>query len=168
MHNPFLWPGNHSITCYSSFMEQLYSIPAKLLSPVLLVLILLMLSTILVFSYLRKVEGFNPSLLVGCTVCALLIPSVSHDYALSFLAAPVVTLLCLVRPNEAGAPVSRIGQKVAVLIISFAYFSTVFSVFNKPAPTVLFSLATPMLILILLATVALFVMDKENERHQGS
>ena len=43
--------------------------------------------------YRQKQNGINPFLLLACTIGALLIPSVSNDYKLSILAAPVAIFL---------------------------------------------------------------------------
>ncbi|MCX8037573.1 MAG: DUF2029 domain-containing protein [Candidatus Sumerlaeia bacterium] len=163
MSDPSLWPGNHSIHCFSVTAQQMLHIPGALLSPVLYLATLALLATIMVLSVRRNWEGFHPHLLVGCTIGALIIPSLSHDYTLSFLPAPLAMFFSRTWSATEGTPRELWVWKALVFLIALAYSTTVFSIIHKEAVCgPFFSMATPALLLILLAATMLFVMDKPH------
>jgi hypothetical protein len=87
---------------------------------------------IILQTYRQKQNDMNPLLLLACTIGALVIPSVSYDYTLSILAAPVAIVFLNSRflENE-NATHRKILSIVLLLIYSFAYSSTLFPSTNK-------------------------------------
>jgi len=96
-------------------------------------------------------------LLLACTIGALLIPPVSHDYKLSILAAPVAILLSEMSSYTEGAIRSprHFLTMMLVFILSFAYSTTLFSYTNKP---LFMAYNFPALMTMLLVTTCLSIM----------
>jgi len=115
----------------------------------------LCLISILYYSYRKNNKGFNIYLLVICAIGALMIPSASVDYKLPLLIGPVAITL-------ANLPSLRSHTKQAVLIflllvISFAYWSTLYPFTVKPY---LISRNFPALFVLLLSVTFLFFLLK--------
>ncbi len=159
IENPFPWLGNHSLLSYAGFVQATWKIPQSILLPALTAATLAMLGAMIGFSIARKVEGFNPYLLVGCTLAALVIPAVSHDYTLSFLAGPMAILFGRLR-LDGGGRWSAWAVRVVVLAVSFAYSTTLFSIYHKREVCALpLAMATPMLLAMLLGVTLLFLAE---------
>jgi hypothetical protein len=139
--HPFVWVFNHSIRSFVIVYSKIaqdhgwvgvnqYSHLAQI---ALLAIISVCIFLILLQTYRQKQKGINPLLLLACTLGALLIPPLSHDYKLSILAAPVAILFLndTLRENTRGTCL-RIIFIVLILIFSAAYSSTLFSYTNKP------------------------------------
>ena len=134
-----LWNPNHSI---QSFSRQpvgyrpfgiFFQNPSRV-EIVILIIVFICFLLILYQAYRQKYAGINPYLLLACTLAALLIPTTSHDYTLSFLAAPIAILFTDRKMIDLTA--ERIKPFFAQLLIYFsiAYSSTLFSYTNKPPP----------------------------------
>jgi hypothetical protein len=86
---------------------------------------------ILLASMSRKRAGVDGALMLACTVLALVLPAVSHDYTLALLAGPMAIYL-----GQVGTftdPKRQAVTNLLVLILSLAYSSTLFSYVYKPA-----------------------------------
>lgn len=139
--DPGIWTGNHSIRSFVTLFSKIaydhgwvwvtqYSGLAQI---VLLAITIIFMSLILCQTYRLKQKGINPFLLLACTIGALLIPSASHDYTLSFLATPVAVLFSNKRFwDRANSPSQHIFIIEMLFIFSAAYSSTLFSYANKP------------------------------------
>jgi hypothetical protein len=116
---------------------------------------------IMIQAYRQKQNGVNSYLLLACTIGALLIPPVSHDYKLSILAAPVVILLSEMASFFEGSIRSRRHFIIMMLVftLSTAYSTTLFSYTNKP-PILAYNF--PALITMLLATTCLSIMSRSK------
>lgn len=141
--NPDIWIGNHSIHSYISILGQSLSAKGfKWLSTnseffisFILIFIIAFILLSLYNSYKNKISGFNSNLLLVCTIGALLIPSVSHDYKLPILIAPLIIYL-----NSKECPFlqrkTSNSKNFFVLLFTFifsvAHSSTLFSFTNKP------------------------------------
>ena len=162
---PFIWIGNHSIHSFVTLASNKASEHGwawvNQFSG-LVQLILLAITGVLIFMIMRKAyqqkeNGFNSYLFLALTIGALIIPSVSHDYKLSILAAPVAVLFSNrstfsekdIRPRQ------RIIFILLILILSASYSSTLFSFTNKPF---LLQNNFPALFSILLAITGLSLM----------
>jgi hypothetical protein len=138
-----VWQGNHSIFSFTEYVSRkageqgldwgsLFSSPMKF---TLLALTLVCIAAVVVQAYRRNEGGLNANLLLACVVGALLIPSVSHDYKLSILAAPaVLALLDSERffSQRHLKPARRFVFIALTLVFALAYSSTLFSYLNKP------------------------------------
>lgn len=138
-----VWQGNHSIFSFAEYVSRkageqglawadMFSSPMQY---VLLALTLVCIVAILIQAYRRKEGGLNADLLLACSLGALLIPSVSHDYKLSLLAAPAaLALLDSERFFSQGGlkPIQRFVFIALTLVFALAYSSTLFSYRNKP------------------------------------
>lgn len=114
-------------------MEQLHLLQQYtwLLQAILLLFVGICLSLVLFKAFKQKATGLNPYLLLVCTIGALLIPSVSHDYKLTLLAGPMAIILqkdVISRQSLQTA----LASVLLILIGSFAYSTILFSYTNKP------------------------------------
>lgn len=156
MKHPYVYWGNHSIQAYASLIEQYYHAPKGIIAPAVLVIYALLLGTLLLVAWKRNIKGFNPFLLLGCTIGALILPAVSHDYALTYLAAPAAILAGSIQNLR------RPDRKLALLALSGAYFCTIFSIALKSAYIdLIFANNLPALMLLLAATVWLCLTDRD-------
>lgn len=113
---------------------------------------------IILRSYQLNFKGFNPFLLMACTISALIIPSVSNDYKLSLLIASTAILLANLQNT------SERGRKVIfyalTFILTLAYWSTNYPYVLKPE---LLSRNFPALIIMLITLLPLFhLWTKDN------
>ena len=166
--NPAIWVGNHSLCSFVTGASKTaaehgcarvneYSGLAQF---ALLAIIALCIFLIMLQAYRQKQKGINPHLLLACTLGALLIPSVSHDYKLSILAAPVALLLSNNRLwTRAMSPRLNMIFIVLPFIFSAAYSSTLFSFTNKP---LILQNNFPALFTMLLAITFLSLMSKQS------
>jgi len=167
----FLWNGNHSLANFVlNFVKDGYGLfpqktvlflqqNAKLLEWSLLFLIAFCLLSIIFHLYRNGRTGFNPYLLLVCTLCALVIP-VSVDYTLPMLAAPLAIFLGSA-PGLMGSPVKKIVSVILVLGISLSYASLLYPFKYKPY---FLNNSFPALFLILVAaTCYYFLQGKESQ-----
>ena len=138
----FLWSGNHSVGNFVfNFVIDGFGIisdknilflqqNAKLFERLLIIIITLCLVSIIVYVYRNRITGFNPYLLLACTLCALIIP-VSIDYTLPMLVAPMAILLGSV-PRLEGSIGNKTISILLVLVASFSYTSLLFPFKYKP------------------------------------
>lgn len=167
--NPYIWVGNHSIR---SFVTLVSNVASKygwawingysgLVQLALLAIITVCIFLIILQAYQQKQNGINSHLLLACTIGSLLIPSVSHDYKLSILAAPVAILFSDMSSfsQRAIRPRQRLIFILLLFILSAAYSSTLFSFTNKP-----FILKNnfPALVTMLFAITCLSVTSKPS------
>jgi len=167
--HPYIWTGNHSIRSFVKLFNDFVSKKGWTwinqysgLVQLLLVAITCVCIFLIIFLLYRKREnGINPYLLLACTIGALILPSVSHDYKLSILTAPVAVLM--LDKHFFSLKGLRLHQHIfsisMIFIISFAYFSTLFSYTNKPS---IITNNFPALMTILLATTFLFLVNERK------
>jgi uncharacterized membrane protein len=131
--SPSLWVGNHSAV---SFALQLLPSHAQPLELAILAIFGLGFLYALRTSYVNRLPGLNPFLFLVSFIGALIVPSVSHDYTLSLLVAPVAIFLnSLEMPN--GERLHRGLGLLFVFLMSFAYSSTLFSFETKYSPQII-------------------------------
>jgi hypothetical protein len=139
--DPTVWAGNHSIQAFVTLALQY--LPrhggawlepyAGLLQFGLLLVVLACLLAVVAAASRGNKPGVNAHLLLACALAALVLPAVSNDYTLAVLAAPAGAFF-LANPSpdaSAGRPL-RAARVGAVMIMSLAYASTLFSSTNKP------------------------------------
>jgi len=120
---------------------------STLLQNLLFTLIGLCLAFAMIRAYKLRLSGIDPYLLLVCTISALLIPSVSHDYKLAITAGPIMLAL-QESPSIKRYFWLRLLALLCTWIILFAYATTIFSYTNKPF---LLWNNFPMLMLILIS-----------------
>jgi hypothetical protein len=108
-------------------------------------------------AYRQRRRGLDSHLLMACAIGASLLPSISNDYELSILAAPVAMLL--VEVIEFGAEPdgqwpARGLAALCILAFSAAYSSTLFSFAQKPSELIVAN-ACPALLTMLGAVTVL-------------
>jgi len=136
MVNPAIWTGNHSIRSFVTIFSLIaynhgwvwanqYSGFAQI---TLLAIVIIFIFLIMFQIYRQKQKGINPYLLLACTIGALIIPSASQDYTLSFLAAPVAVLISAKRFwDRDDSSRQQLFFIEMLFIFSAAYSSTLFS-----------------------------------------
>ena len=127
-----------------------------------LFLILLVSCFVLVIGRIikRKENGLNPYLLLISTIAALIIPSVSNDYKLSILIAPMSLVFCGL--TEIMDPKKKSYSILLVLLASLAYWTTLYPATVKPE---YLGRNFPALIIILISITALhFLVPSTIER----
>jgi hypothetical protein len=135
--NPFVSVKNHSIQSFIRHPVEYRPLGIYFQNPnrveiVMLIIVFICFGLILYQAYRRKYDGMNPYLLLACTLVALLFPTTSHDYTLSFLAAPIAVLFTDRRMlNQAEERIKPFFAQL-LLYFSIAYSSTLFSYTNKP------------------------------------
>lgn len=165
------WNGNHSL---KGFVHHLALDGFRLFEPgtltifkqyqglieiLFLVIIGICLLSVLVSSYSQNESGPNPNLLLICTICAMIIPSISNDYKLPILTAPMAIALSSLSLPDRGP--RKIFSILLVVIISIAYWSTQYPFTIKPY---FLTRNFPALFIILIAVTALsFVAPHKSE-----
>ncbi|MCX6080348.1 MAG: glycosyltransferase 87 family protein [Chloroflexi bacterium] len=122
----------------------------------------LCLGSIIVSAYLRKENGFNPYLLMTCTIGAMIIPAVSNDYKLSILAAPMAILFC-----NLDIPQNKVRKYWLFLLAglaSFAYSVTLYPF--KYRPDLIANSLPPMLVILVAVTIAYHLREKRSPAQQ--
>jgi len=143
VENPtFLWNGNHSVGNFVfNFVKDGYGLisekcilflqqNAKSFESFLFVIIAICVLSIIFHVYRNGKTGFNPYLLLVCTLCALIIP-VSVDYTLPMLVAPLAIFLSST-PRLSGSSFNKIISILLVLIASVSYASLLYPFKYKP------------------------------------
>ncbi len=167
--NPSIWNGNHSIRSFVTSISNTASQHgwtwvneySGWVQVAFMAIVAVCILLIMVQAYRQKQNGVNSHLLLACTIGALLIPPVSHDYKLSILAAPVAILFSEMTSFSEISMRSRqwFFTMWLVFIMAAAYSTTLFSYTNKPF---LLTYNFPALITMLLATTYLSLMSKPN------
>ena len=156
-----LWIGNHSIRAF----VLLSPLPRKNASIILLLLLTIaLLGFVMCSSYRRSPTGFNAPLFFSCSIAALLIPSVSNDYKL--LLVSIAMSLAFPHRLTKLHGLKAVSSYLLVLLVAFAYGTTLYSFTNKPF---LFKNNLPALLLLLAAWTCLvlggaFVSNREARR----
>ncbi len=169
----FLWNGNHALGNFVfNFVKDGYGLlsekavlflqqNSKLFEWSLLLIVALCVLSIIFHIYRNGKSGFNPYLLLVCTLCALIIP-VSVDYTLPMLVAPMAIFLGSV-PESNGSSWNKIASILLVLILSISYATLLYPFKYKPY---FLNNSFPALFLILVAaTVHYFLQRKSSQNN---
>ncbi len=121
-------------------------------------------------SHTRQRPGLDPYLLLACCVGALIIPSISNDYTLPLL-VPFAALFFLSLEIGTQSKIRAGLGALLVVLMSFAYCSTLFSYANKAAlpflgavPRFLIGNNLPSLFVVLLTATALVALGHVRTR----
>ena len=96
----------------------------------LLAVLGLCLLSVLLSLYLQRKSGLNASLLVLCTICAMVIPSISNNYKLPILIAPMAILWGSITMPAGGW--KKILSILLIIMTSVAYWSLQYPPTIKP------------------------------------
>jgi hypothetical protein len=133
-----IWIGDHSI--YTFIYMFLAALPedfawmrtySTLIENSLIVFVLLCIAFVCYQAYRRDRHGPDFILILACTACALLIPSVSHDYTLSLLVAPMA--MFILADGEFSMIRKGLLPSLLIFAVSIAYSSTLYPIFYKSA-----------------------------------
>ncbi len=102
------------------------------------------------YAVFHKTRGLNLYLLLICAIAALIVPSVSNDYKLSILIAPMALVFCCL--PEFNKHKKKTFSIFMVLLASFAYWITLYPATVKPE---YLSRNFPALIVILISMTVL-------------
>ncbi len=168
----FLWNGNHALGNFVfNFVKDGYGLlseetilflqqHAKLFEWSLLLIVALCVLSIVFYIYRTQQSGFNPYLLLVCTICALIIP-VSVDYTLPMLVAPMAIFLSST-PGLNGSPWNKIASILLVVIVSISYATLLYPFKYKPY---FLNNSFPALFLILVAATAYYFLQGKNSKN---
>jgi len=156
----FLWTGNHSLGNFVFNLDMGGNEGfSRLLEWGLLAIVALCVISIVIHLYRNKKIGFEPVLLLVCTLCALIIP-VSVDYTLPMLVAPLAIFLSSAS-GITGTAIKKVGSILLILIISVSYASLLYPFKYKP---LWLQNSFPALFLILVAvTVYYFLQNNPKD-----
>ena len=168
----FLWNGNHALGNFVfNFVKDGYGLlsekavlflgqNAKLFEWSLLLIIALCVISIIFHIYRNGKSGFNPVLLLVCTICALIIP-VSVDYTLPMLVAPMAIFLSSL-PGLNGSSWNKVASILLILILSISYSSLLYPFKYKPY---FLNNSFPALFLILVAATVYYFLQGKNTKN---
>jgi hypothetical protein len=166
--DPQVWVGNHSARSFVTyFIEEILERDSyqrfwgiaqyqELMIWVLMGIIILLLIATLIHLFLSKSKGFDSGLFLILTTCALIIPSVSHDYTLPLLSVAIIFFIGEELKQDADN-ISGI-RKLLLSIAVFFYASTLFSYTNKP---ICLQNNFPAIFIILLITTCLVISKRK-------
>jgi hypothetical protein len=145
------WPVSHSISGFLSFGNYFFNYPESTLSVIkwfLIIGTLFLIGKTFITAFKNQVI-LDPSLMLACTIGALVLPPLSNDYTLAYLVGPTIYLLINLE-NGSHQPDSSFGKNhlLQKIVISLVLSGTYFSYVNKP---IFFQNQFPMLLLLLMA-----------------
>lgn len=173
--NPGIWVGNHSIRSYLTQLssgDQLgFSLQGwrwgveniEIIEKILLAAIVAAILLVAWKAFKRNERGINSELLMICTIAALLIPPVSHDYKLAILGGPIIICLQSWQERQCGRKTS-LAIKTLLAVFVFFFASTLFSYALKPE---LLASNTPALIILTVVTTAMALMPRQTQASEG-
>jgi hypothetical protein len=124
---PYIWIGNMSAKSFAT--QVLPGNPPILMAMIFGIYFLCLAGAVWVF-LARRHPMARAYLFLACTVGAMIIPAVSHDYKLPILIAPVSILLDGITLSQRN-PLLKIGRMACLVVCSAAFASTLFSFTNK-------------------------------------
>lgn len=166
MRTPGIWIGNHSAKSFVTILVEKISQRnlsgyfwwieeySNVLESVLVGIIILGFLIMILCYYRKGAKGFQPEVFLVSVTTALMLPSVSHDYTLPLLSAPVLLYVgkCFCIEEEKG-----IFSKALISLLFFFYISTLFSYTNK---TILLQNNFPAIFMIFLIVVFLEMVSQ--------
>ena len=170
----FLWNGNHSLGNFVfNFVKNGYGLlsektvlflgqNARLFEWTLLLIIALCVLSIVFHLYRHRISGFNPTLLLVCTLCALIIP-VSVDYTLPMLVAPLAIFLGSAQ-EITGSALKKLGSIFLILVVSVSYASLLYPFKYKP---VWLENSFPALFVMLVAVILYYFLQGSQGMDHG-
>jgi hypothetical protein len=102
------------------------------------------------YALFKRVNGFNPYIFLACTIGALIVPTISNDYKLPLLIAPVSVLF--VNWPDMDVVWKKVVSIAALLVVSIAFWSTFYPFKYKPE-----ILQNSMPVLLLILVIATFI-----------
>jgi hypothetical protein len=135
---------------------------ARSLELLFLLLFGLCLFSVIAHACWKRESGFNPTLLAICTLGALIIPSVSNDYKLPLLTAPLSLAVSAV--PALGGRLRKGLLALLVTVASFAYWMVQYPYRVKPE----FLIRNfPALLVILVSLTALYFLGRGQTKETG-
>jgi hypothetical protein len=167
------WNGNHSVKNFVfTFLQDGYDLlpkdvltylqeSAPLIERILMAIIALCILGIIIRAYWIREIGFNPYLLVACTLIALVIP-VSVDYTLPLLVAPMAIFFSTASLIH-GSNIKRLVSIVLIVVMSFAYASTLYPF--KYKPYYLNNMFPPLFVILITVTLLYFLKERKPDQN---
>jgi hypothetical protein len=175
-----IWPGNHSIKASVEFM--LTSVTGQeilqrfnllwlttyiaVIQVILLFFVTASILLIIWHIYRHRQIGLNPYLFLACTLGALLLPVISHDYKLPLLAGPVALAFYQdPLPENASYPL-RLIHLLLTFVFFIIYSSLLFSYAHKP--TILDNNLPALLTLLIVTTMLTMITNQKHNKEYDS
>ncbi len=124
---PYIWIGNMSAKSFAA--QALPGNPAVLMALIFGIFCLCLAGAVWA-ALARRHPMARAYLFLACTIGAMIIPAVSHDYKLPILIAPVSILFDGITLSQRN-PLLKIGRIACLVVCSAAFGSTLFSFTNK-------------------------------------
>jgi Glycosyltransferase family 87 len=166
------WNGNHSVKNFVfTFSQDGFGLVsqntlewlqnnATLIERFLMLIIAACILGIIIRAYRTKEIGFNPYLLLACTLIASTIP-VSVDYTLPILIAPMAIFFSTITlPN--GAVIKRLLSILLIVVMSLSYASTLYPF--KYKAYYLNNMFPPLFIVLIAVTLLYFLRGRESDQ----
>ncbi len=138
----YLFPGNHSLKAYTynlthygfglfsnSTQNWLFE-HASFIQAAFYLWFFICFGIILIGAYRRNHSGINFNLLLACTIGSMLLPSISLDYKLSLVAAPLAFFLSTMQPIEGTK--RKVLSIIALFLLSISYSATLIPYIYRP------------------------------------
>lgn len=133
------WPGNHSIQGFLNFCNFYLDLSPHLMRGLEIALQIVVLTIVLhCFDHAwRRNNSKDPTLFLACTITALVLPALSHDYTLSYLTGPVI-YFCMEIDDELSEDRFAHNQthtwitSLLLALFAFSFTGTYFSYMLKP------------------------------------
>ena len=166
------WNGNHSVKNFVfTFSQDGFGLVsqnmlgwlqnnAALIECLLMVIIAACILGIIIRAYRIKEIGFNPYLLLACTLVASIIP-VSVDYTLPILIAPMAIFFSTISLPD-GSVIKRLFSILLIIVISLSYASTLYPF--KYKPYYLNNMFPPLFIILIAETLLYFLIRRDLEQ----
>lgn len=127
---------------------------------IFLVLYGVCLFVLIAHAFINNIKEFNPYLFLACTIGVLIVPTISNDYKLPLLIAPMSILFSTWPEMTAGF--KRIISTVTLIVVSVAFWSTLYPFKFKPE---ILHNSMPILLFILLAVGFLIVIAPRQKNN---
>lgn len=163
------WIGNHSVGAFTyNFSQNGFGLiqgsallwlqqNAELVKILLFAYFAICFLAIIAVTYIRKEKGFNAALLLACAIGAMVIPTLSYDYKLAILAAPMSIAFNSIQVTQDRA--KRIASFLLIFLASLAYTTTMYPFKYRPLFLVN---SMPFLFVILTANIILHFINQKS------
>jgi hypothetical protein len=115
---------------------------------------------LLAYDFVNQVKGFDPYLFLACTVGVLIVPTISNDYKLPILIAPVSILFS--NWPVMGTSFKKMISVFILIVVSAAFWLTLYPF--KFKPEILVNSMPVLLVILLLVTLFVFIAPRKKEQ----
>ena len=159
------WSGNHSIASFSYIMNERFG-NGFTVAITFYCISLICFATLLTITFLKNHRRVDPFVILTCTLAAMLLPNISHDYKLVILTVTMSVFFTVYK--FAGKPGSMIYrfESAGLLAMSFIYSVSLYANWRKRLLG-LFTPNTPLLLGLVMLCLGLVILQHlgTNKNH---